>query len=85
MILSTSEFGWGDKECLPHWSLMSSRTANQFLSLSTVSSTGPGKEDVPRDFSGSPVVKTLHSQCRGMGLIPGQGTKILHATQHDQK
>ena len=26
-----------------------------------------------------PVVKILHSHCRGLGLIPGQGTKIPHA------
>ena len=32
-----------------------------------------------RDFPGSPVVKTLHSQCRGTGLIPGPGTKTRHA------
>ena len=29
-----------------------------------------------RDFSSSPVVKTLHFQCRG--LIPGWGTIIPH-------
>ena len=34
-----------------------------------------------RDFPGSPVVKTLHSSARGTGLIPGQGTKIPHASQ----
>ena len=27
------------------------------------------------------MVKTPHSQCRGMGLAPGWETKILHATQ----
>ena len=27
-------------------------------------------------FCGSPVAKTLHSQCRGPGLIPGKGTRI---------
>ena len=26
------------------------------------------------DFSGGPVADTLHSQCRGPSLIPGQGT-----------
>ena len=31
------------------------------------------------------MVKTLCSQCRGVGLIPGGGTKILHATWHSQK
>ena len=33
-----------------------------------------------RDFPGGPVVKTLRFHCRGTGLIPGQGTKIPHAT-----
>ena len=27
-----------------------------------------------RNFPGGPVAKTLHSQCRGLGLILGQGT-----------
>ena len=31
------------------------------------------------DFPGGPVAKTLSSQCRGLGLIPGQGTKIPQA------
>ena len=35
------------------------------------------------DFAGGPVVKTLSCQCGwgegSMGLIPGQGTRILHA------
>ena len=35
----------------------------------------------PRDFSGSPVVKTLRFQCRGLGSIPGPGTKIPHVTE----
>ena len=38
-----------------------------------------------RHLPGSPVVKTPHSQYRGMGPTPGQGTKILHATWCDQK
>ena len=42
------------------------------------------------DVPGGPVVKTLHFHCRGgalpgMGLIPGWGTKILHAAWHSQK
>ena len=32
-----------------------------------------------RDFAGGPVAKTLSSQCREHGSIPGQGTKIPHA------
>ena len=27
------------------------------------------------DFPGGPAAKTLHSQCRALGLIPGQGTR----------
>ena len=38
-----------------------------------------------RDFPGSPVVKALSFQCRGQGLIPGQGANNPHAMQHDQK
>ena len=37
------------------------------------------------DFLGSPVIKTLHFISRGMGLIPGQGTKILWAAWLGQK
>ena len=43
-----------------------------------------------RDSPGGPVAETLHFQCRGPGLIPGQGTrphmlqlKSLHATTKD--
>ena len=36
-------------------------------------------------FTGSPVVKNPPSSARGMGLIPGQETKILHATRHSLK
>ena len=32
------------------------------------------------DFPGSPVVKTSPSNAGGMGLIPGQGAKIPHAS-----
>ena len=34
----------------------------------------------PRDFPGGPVVKTLPFNARDEGSIPGQGTKIPHAT-----
>ena len=34
-----------------------------------------------KDFPGSPVVKTLPSNARGVGSIPGQGAKIPHASQ----
>ena len=33
-----------------------------------------------RDFPGGPVVKTLPSNAGGVGSVPGQGAKILHAS-----
>ena len=33
-----------------------------------------------RDFPGGPVVKTLPSSARGVGLIPGWGAKIPHVS-----
>ena len=40
----------------------------------------PGYHLGPCDFSGGPVVKTLLCNAGGAGLMPGQGTKIPHAT-----
>ena len=37
------------------------------------------------EFLGGLVVRIPYFHCRGTGLIPGQGTKILHAAQHSQK
>ena len=39
------------------------------------------------DFPGDPVVKILcfHCTAGGVGSIPGQGTKILHAASCGQK
>ena len=37
------------------------------------------------EFPGGPVVRTPCFDCGGMGSIPGQGTKIPHATWHGQK
>ena len=34
-----------------------------------------------RDFSGSPVLKSLPSNAKGAGSILGQGAKITHALQ----
>ena len=34
-----------------------------------------------RDFPGGPVVKNLPCDAGDIGSIPGQGTKILHATE----
>ena len=49
------------------------------------SSCQAGREKVGvRDFLGGPVVKTA-STAGGMGLIPVQGTTILHATCYCQK
>ena len=36
------------------------------------------------DSPGGPVVKTLPSIAGGIGLIPGQGTTVLHAARHGQ-
>ena len=43
-----------------------------------------------RDFPGGPVAKMLHSQCRGpafrgLGLIPGWGSKIPHDAAKTKK
>ena len=34
------------------------------------------------EFPGSPVVRTWHFHCRGLELVPGQGTKM---SWHSQK
>ena len=36
-------------------------------------------------FPGGPVVKTSHYNAVGKGSIPGQGTKISHASQPKNK
>ena len=45
---------------------------------------GPESNDLirdrHRDFPGGPVVETLPSNAGGVGLIPGRGTKIPHAS-----
>ena len=38
-----------------------------------------------KDFSGGPVVKTLHFHCRGHKFNPWSGSKVPHATQCSQK
>ena len=38
-----------------------------------------------RNFPGGPVVKTQSFHCGVTGLVPGWGTRILHATWHGQK
>ena len=37
------------------------------------------------EFPGGPVVKTLYFHHRDVGLFPGQGTKILRASQEAKK
>ena len=38
-----------------------------------------------RDCPDGPVVMTLPSNARGVGSVPGWGTKIPHATEYSQK
>ena len=38
-------------------------------------------EQLQEDFPGGPVVRNLPCNARDRGLIPGQGTKILHAVE----
>ena len=40
--------------------------------------------DITGDFPGGIVIKTPHSQCRELGLIPGQGTRS-HAAAKTQR
>ena len=40
---------------------------------------------IPRAFSCSPVVRTQHFHCEGLGSGPGWGTKIPQALWHSQK
>ena len=42
------------------------------------------KKSGSADFPGGLMVKTHGFHCRGLGSIPGQGTKILHMTWHKQ-
>ena len=40
---------------------------------------GKKEKKEKREFSGGPMVRTLYFHSEGLGLIPGQGIKILHA------
>ena len=44
---------------------------------------GKSRNKKYRDFPSGPVVKTLSFDAGDMGSIPGQGTKISQAMQHD--
>ena len=39
------------------------------------------REEMRKDFPGSPVVKNLPFNAKGAGLIPGQGTNIPHTSR----
>ena len=58
----------------------SSPKADLALLLTHLVSLSQAPDSVPRwdawDFPGGPVAKTLHSPCRGPGLIPGQGSSF---------
>ena len=43
------------------------------------------KDENSQVLPDSPVLRTQHFHCRGLGSTPGQGTKILEATQRSQE
>ena len=43
------------------------------------------KEENSQEFPDSPVVRTQHFHCKGLGSTPGQEPKILEATEHSQE
>ena len=56
------------------------------IEMGMVNNLGVGlKKNLHQDFLGSPVVKIPHFQCRDVGFITGQGTKIPCDTWHRQK
>ena len=56
------------------WS--SNLTCDFSLSAELVANRYKGIKHLCGNFPGGPVVKTLHFYSRGIGMIPGQGTKI---------
>ena len=44
-----------------------------------------GQEGSAQDVPSSPVVRTPHSHCQGLGSTPGQGTKTPQAAWHGQR
>ena len=75
--------GWGDpleKGMAIHSSSLAWRILGQ-RSLAGPSLWGRKELEMTERLSltpGGPVVKTLCFHCRGLGSIPGQGTKLLH-------
>ena len=63
----------------PHNSRKESVFHNQGLMRSKINTKKKRKKG-RGGFSGSPVVKTLPSNAGNLGLIPGRGTKIPHAS-----
>ena len=51
----------------------------------TQSPLNHAKNEVSREFFGSPVVRTWHFHFWGPGLIPGRGTKIPQDVRHSRK
>ena len=47
--------------------------------------TSLNKSDAPGDFPGGSVIKASCCQCRGVGSIPGWGTKTPHALGHAKR
>ena len=58
-----------------------SRVCENMVVISTQDCSWEYFKNLLRYFHRGPVVKTVHFHRRGMGLIPGQGTKILPAMQ----
>ena len=58
-----------------------SRVCENMVVISTRDCSWECFKNLLRYFHRGPVVKTVHFHHRGMGLIPGQGTKILPAMQ----
>ena len=66
--------------------LVSNYTSTSFLGLLKQITTNVMVQNSRNlDFSGSLVVKTQCSHCRGMGSIPGWGPKISHVWPKKKK
>ena len=72
--------GQGSLACCSPWGCKKLDTTEQ-LTLTELSEN----KHTTRDFPSGPGVKTWPSHVKGMGLIPGQGAKILHALSQETK
>ena len=59
---------------------ITSMTKYKEIKCPEVSLDNPCLEAYIRDFPGGPMAETPCSQCRGLDLIPSQGTRSLYAT-----